>query len=738
MHIPHLDTQPTEVGGQVLGHFLGEGGHQHALVLLRPGVYLRHQVVDLAQHRTDLHSGVQQAGRPDDLFHDLVRLLLFKVAGGGGDEHRLRKALLELLELQGAVIKGAGKAEAVVHQALLAGVVAVVHGAHLGQRHVALVHEEDKVLREEVQQRHGRAAHGPLGDDAGIVLDAGAVAQRPHHLHVVAGALVDALRLDELAVVLEPLFPFRQLTLDLLSGALQLVLGGDVVAGGIDRHVVQLLYRRAGDGVELGDALDLVAEELHAEGAILVIGGVQLHGVAPDAEHVALERHVVALVAILHQTAEQLVPLHGHARPERDHHAGEVVRLAEAVDTADGRHHVPPLQQGAGGTEAQAVDLLVGGGVLFDIGVRLGHVCLRLVVVVVGDEILHGVVGEELAELLAQLRRQRLVMRQHGAVHTLDDLRHGVGLAGAGDALEHLGAKPVFQALRQLFDGLGLVAGGLVGGDNFEIRHGVLLLFLQKSALRHGDVVVIRHHDVIRQTDVQRGESLLYLAGGQHVLLGGQRNAAGMVVRQKDGVGSGVEGVLHHLTHLHGRGRHAASADAAAGEQLALPVKADLIEKLLLLPRQQLHEVGSGAIRGVEYLLGQRRAAGAERHVAGEAEEQGSVFAHALHGGQLLWGGVEHVLEGAEMLQKAVRRLVGVLPGDGVKQQQLQELVVVHALGSQRQKAAFHPLAVPIVQTHASPLPRGGKTAIYRLYSIPQSAAGHKVFFRVSHGGAAG
>ena len=132
MHIPHLDTQPAEVGGQVLGHFLGEGGHQHALVPLRPGVYLRHQVVDLTQHRTDLHSGVQQAGRPDDLFHDLVRLLLFKVAGGGGDEHRLGEALLELLELQGAVIKGAGQAEAVVHQGRLSRPVPVVHGPHLG------------------------------------------------------------------------------------------------------------------------------------------------------------------------------------------------------------------------------------------------------------------------------------------------------------------------------------------------------------------------------------------------------------------------------------------------------------------------------------------------------------------------------------------------------------------------------------------------------------------------------
>ena len=132
MHIPHLDTQPAEVGGQVLGHFLGEGGHQHALVPLRPGVYLRHQVVDLTQHRTDLHSGVQQAGRPDDLFHDLVRLLLFKVAGGGGDEHRLGEALLELLELQRSVVVRTGQAEGVLHQGVLPGMIAVVHGPHLG------------------------------------------------------------------------------------------------------------------------------------------------------------------------------------------------------------------------------------------------------------------------------------------------------------------------------------------------------------------------------------------------------------------------------------------------------------------------------------------------------------------------------------------------------------------------------------------------------------------------------
>ncbi len=74
------------------------------------------------------------------------------------------EALLEFLELQGAVIVGAGQAEAVLHQALLAGMVAVVHGPHLRQRHVALVHEQDEIVGEVVQQRHGRGACGTLAE----------------------------------------------------------------------------------------------------------------------------------------------------------------------------------------------------------------------------------------------------------------------------------------------------------------------------------------------------------------------------------------------------------------------------------------------------------------------------------------------------------------------------------------------------------------------------------------------
>ena len=59
---------------------------------------------------------------------------------------------------------------------------------------------------------------------------------------------------------------------------------------------------------------------------------------------------------------------------------------------------------------AQAVDLLVDGGIFFDIGVRMGDIGFRLIVVVIGNKIFHRVVRKKFPEFAAQLRRQRLIM----------------------------------------------------------------------------------------------------------------------------------------------------------------------------------------------------------------------------------------------------------------------------------------------------------------------------------------
>ena len=61
-------------------------------------------------------------------------------------------------------------------------------------------------------------------------------------------------------------------------------------------------------------------------------------------------------------------------------------------------------------------------GILGDVGVRRRHISLGLVVVVVGDKILHCVVWEEFFEFAVELCRQSLVMGddQRGLIQLLD------------------------------------------------------------------------------------------------------------------------------------------------------------------------------------------------------------------------------------------------------------------------------------------------------------------------------
>ena len=118
----------------------------------------------------------------------------------------------------------------------------------------------------------------------------------------------------------------------------------------------------------------------------------------------------------------------------------------------------------------QPVDLVVDGAVLFNEAVGAGNVCLRLVVIVVGYEILHCIVREKLLEFGAKLRRQDLIVGKHqgGTVHLRNDVRHGEGLAGAGDSQQHLSLFPLVQTLHQLLNGFRLIPGRLI--IRFEMK----------------------------------------------------------------------------------------------------------------------------------------------------------------------------------------------------------------------------------------------------------------------------
>ena len=63
--------------------------------------------------------------------------------------------------------------------------------------------------------------------------------------------------------------------------------------------------------------------------------------------------------------------------------------------------------------EPQLVQFVVDRGFLLDVDVARRDVGFRLVVIVVTDEILDRVFGKERFELVVELRRQGLVVRQH-------------------------------------------------------------------------------------------------------------------------------------------------------------------------------------------------------------------------------------------------------------------------------------------------------------------------------------
>ena len=176
--------------------------------------------------------------------------------------------------------------------------------------------------------------------------------------------------------------------------------------GGVDVHRVQLGQQLAGERVYLHDAVNIIAEELNAQGQLLV-RRLDFQGVAADAELAPAEVNIIALVLHVHQLAEELLPVVGGAPLQAGDKAAVFLGFAQAVDAGyrGDNEHVAALKEGAGGGVAQLVNLLVDINLFFDVGVGAGDIGFRLVVVVVADEVLHGVFGEELLELAGRAGR---------------------------------------------------------------------------------------------------------------------------------------------------------------------------------------------------------------------------------------------------------------------------------------------------------------------------------------------
>ena len=343
----------------------------------------------------------------------------------------------------------------------LAAAVARMHAADLGHRHMALVDDAQEIVREIVDERvRGLSGLAPV-QMPGVVLDAAAKAHGLQHLKIVVHTHLQPLGLKQLALLFKLLQTLAQLLLDGLDSVLHLRARRHVMGGRPDGQGLISLQHLARDVVDLGNLLYLIAPELHAHW-IVRVRREHIEVIPAHAERAAFQLVVVAVVLDVDKVMNHLIAIHFLLLVHEHGHARVIHGAADTVDAADRRHHdhVAPGKERAGGGMAQFLHLLVDGGVLLDERVRRGHVRFGLVIIIVADEIHHGVVGEELLQLACKLSGKRLVRRhdKRGALHRLDGFRHGERFARARNAQKRLIPQPLLNALCQLLDGLRLIA----------------------------------------------------------------------------------------------------------------------------------------------------------------------------------------------------------------------------------------------------------------------------------------
>ena len=203
MHVVDLNAGIKQMVGQVLGHALGERGHQHALLAGNALANLVLKIVNLPTNRTHIDLGVEQTGRTNDLLNVVLAHPQLIVARRGRNVDELGNPRLKLIETKRTVIERRGQAKAVLHQGHLTRTVAFVHAADLRHRYMALVDDAEHVLRKVIDQGKRRLARFSTVQMTRVVLDTVTKTHGLEHLEIIVGALLQTLCLEQLISRLE-------------------------------------------------------------------------------------------------------------------------------------------------------------------------------------------------------------------------------------------------------------------------------------------------------------------------------------------------------------------------------------------------------------------------------------------------------------------------------------------------------------------------------------------------------
>ena len=286
MQIADPQTKSGKIVCQIFRHFLRERRDQDPLTLPDCLVDLAEKVLHLAFCRAHLDGRIQQTCRPDELLDNPRALLQLCLSRRGADINPLPDLLVKLFILQRPVVQCRRQAEAIVDQIELPASVTFIHSSDLRQRDMRLINEDDKVIREVIQQDSRTLSGGTACKRTGIVLYSGAVADFLQHLYIVFNTALEPFLLNQLALGLKIVKLVPELVLNADNGTVQSLFRHYELLCRIQSEAVQLIKLLQRERIKHINGDNLIPVKSYAD-STLKISRINLYDIASYAESAA-------------------------------------------------------------------------------------------------------------------------------------------------------------------------------------------------------------------------------------------------------------------------------------------------------------------------------------------------------------------------------------------------------------------------------------------------------------------
>ena len=220
------------------------------------------------------------------------------------------------------------------------------------------------------------------------------------------------------------------------------------------------------------NAIDFIPEKFHTNGMLRGADRENFDHIPTDTKRTSFKIQIIAVILHFHQGAQDFIPVLLHAGAQGKHHAIVFLGVTQTINTgnAGNNNDILSLHQRRRGGMAQLINFIIDRGILFDIGIRTWYIRFGLIIIIIADEILHRIFGEELLQLVIKLCRKGFIVcnDQGWLLDFLNDICHGKGFAGARNPQQSLEFQALLEALRNFFNRLRLITGRFIFRYHFE------------------------------------------------------------------------------------------------------------------------------------------------------------------------------------------------------------------------------------------------------------------------------